>query len=70
MGCAHGSAPTGALPWAQRCMRVDLSPWVWRNALTGAQLNAMRLSTLLVSYVITDLNYFDFCQLAAVVVVD
>jgi len=43
VGCAHGSAPTGALPWAQRCMRVDSSPWVRRSALTGAQLNATRL---------------------------
>ena len=41
-GCAHGSAPTRALPWAQRCMRVDSSPWLRRNALTGAQLNATR----------------------------
>jgi len=40
--CAHGSAPTGALPWAQRCMRVDLSPWVRRSALTGTQFNATR----------------------------
>ena len=36
-------APTGALPWAQRCMRVDSSPWVRMSALTGAQLNATRL---------------------------
>ena len=43
VGCAHGSAPTGALPWAQRCMRVDSSPWERRSALTGAQLNATRL---------------------------
>ena len=40
--CAHGSAPTGALPWAQRCMRVDLSPWVRKSALTGTQFNATR----------------------------
>ena len=43
VGCANGSAPTGALPWAQRCMRVDSSPWVHRSALTGAQLNATRI---------------------------
>jgi len=36
------AAPTGALPWAQRCMRVDSSPWVRRSAFTGAQLNATR----------------------------
>jgi len=40
--CAHGSAPTGALPWAQRCVIVDSSPWVRRSALTGTQLNATR----------------------------
>ena len=40
--CAHGSAPTGAFLWVQCCMRVDLSPWVWRSALTGTQLNATR----------------------------
>ena len=32
------AAPTGA----QRCVRVDSSPWVRRSALTGAQLNATR----------------------------
>jgi len=36
------AASTGALPralpWTQRCMRVNLSPWVRRSALTGAQL--------------------------------
>ena len=40
--CAHVSAPTGAFLWVQRCMRVDLSPWVRKSALTGTQLNATR----------------------------
>ena len=34
------AAPTGALLWVQRCMRVDLSLWMWSSALMGAQLNA------------------------------